>query len=133
PSQILVNGIPMDSWGLTWVDLAPGQYTLSFTHVEGFTEPAPQTVTVTAGQTTVAQGNFVQRGSLRVLTSPGVPATISMDGVPRNNWGMWTDMPAGTHTVCFGWAPSAVAPPCQTVTVNAGSLTTITGTYTPGP
>jgi hypothetical protein len=36
--------------------------------------------------------------------------------------------------VCFGWAPSSVAPPCpQPAIVVAGSLTTITGTYTPGP
>jgi spore germination protein YaaH len=129
PSQILVNGVPMDSWGLTWVDLAPGQYTVSFTHVEGYTEPAPQTAVVTAGSATAVQGSFTQRGSLRVITNPAEPANITVDGVPRNDWGMWTDVPVGSHTVCFGWAPSAIAPPCQTVTVNAGALTTVTGSY----
>jgi len=133
PSQILLNGVPMDSWGLNWVDLAPGSYTLSFTHVEGYTEPSPQTVVVTAGATTVVQGSFTQRGSLRVITSPAEPANITVDGLPRNNWGMWTDVPVGSHTVCFGLVPSTLAPPCQTVTVNAGALTTVTGTYTPGP
>jgi hypothetical protein len=129
PSQILVNGVPMDSWGLTWVDLAPGTYTLSFTHVEGWTEPSPQQVTVTAGQATVVQGSFVQRGELHVVTSPAVPAAITMDGVVRNSWGVFTDVPVGSHVICFGWAPSAVAPPCQTVTVTAGSLTSVTGSY----
>jgi hypothetical protein len=133
PSQILVNGVPMDSWGLTWVDLAPGTYTVTFTHVEGWTEPELLPVTVTAGQTTVVQGSFVQRGELHVVTSPAVPAQITMDGTVMNNWGVFTDVPVGSHQVCFGWAPSAVAPPCQTVTVTAGALTTITGTYTPGP
>jgi Glycosyl hydrolases family 18 len=129
PSQILVNGVPMDSWGLTWVDLAPGTYTVSFTHVEGWTEPSPQQVTVTGGQITVLQGSFVQRGELHVVTSPAVPATISMDGLARNSWGVFTDVPVGSHVICFGWAPSMVAPPCQTVTVTAGSLSSVTGAY----
>ena len=83
PSQILVDGVPRDSFGLNWLDLPPGSYTVSFTHVEGYTEPAPQTVTVNAGATTTVQGNFVQRGSLRVITSPAVPGTITVDGIPR--------------------------------------------------
>jgi Ni,Fe-hydrogenase III small subunit len=138
PSQILVNGVPRDSWGLTWVDLAPGTYTVSFTHVEGWTEPAPQQVTVTAGATTTVNGVFTQRGSLRVTTNPAVPSTISVGGVPRNEWGMWTDLPTGSHQVCFGPVAGFAPPPCQTVNVTAGNLTTVTGNFTasagaPGP
>lgn len=59
-----------DSWGLTWLKLAPGSHTVSFTHVEGSTEPAAQTVTITTGGTTVVTGTFSQRGSFRVLTTP---------------------------------------------------------------
>jgi probable HAF family extracellular repeat protein len=131
PSQILLDGTPMDSWGLNWVDLAPGSHVLSFTHVEGYTEPTPQTVVVTSGGTTTVVGSFVQRGSLRVLTSPAEPAGITVDGVPRNNWGMWTDLPVGSHRVCFGPVAGFVAPACQLVTLSAGMLTTVTGTYTP--
>ncbi len=139
PSQILVDGVPRDSFGLNWLDLPPGSYTVSFTHVEGFTEPAPQTVTVNAGATTTVQGNFVQRGSLRVITSPAKPGTITVDGIPRNDWGMWTDLPVGTHTVCFGPVQGFNAPACQNnVVLTAGNLTTVTGVYTanaaaPGP
>ena len=75
-------------------------------------------------------GVFTQRGSLRVITSPSVAAAISVDGVPRNNWGMWTDLPAGSHQVCFGAVANFNAPACQTVTVTQGQLTTVTGTYT---
>ncbi len=133
PSQILLDDVPRDSWGLTWLDLPAGSYNLSFTHVEGWTEPAPQTVTVAAGQTVAVAGAFTRRGSLRVSTSPGVPAAISVDGIPRNNWGMWTDLPAGAHEVCFGPAAGYAPPPCQNVTVTAGALTEITGTYTASP
>jgi alpha-tubulin suppressor-like RCC1 family protein len=135
PAQITITpsgGGPYiaDSWGLNWLELAPGSYTVSFNHVDGWAEPAPQTVTVTAGNTTTATGTFTQRGFLRVMTSPGVAGTISVDGNPTNDWGMWTDIPTGSHTVCFGPAPGYDnAPACQTTTVNAGVETDVTGTY----
>ena len=103
---------------------------MSFTHVEGFTEPAPQTVTVVAGATTTVNGVFTARGSLRVVTSPAVASQISVDGVPRNDWGLWTDFPTGSHQVCFGAVAGFTPPACQNVTVNAGALTTVTGTFT---
>jgi hypothetical protein len=130
-SQILIDGVVRNSWGLDWLELDPGTYTVSFTHVEGYTEPAPQQVTVTAGQTTTLAGSFTQRGSLRVITSPAVPATITVDGVPRNDWGLWTDMPTGNHQVCFGWAVGYTAPVCQTVNLTTAGAT-IQGTYVPG-
>ena len=138
PSQVEINGIPMDDWALNWVKLPPGQYTVSFSDLQGFTTPAPQTVTVTAGQTTTVQGNFIRRGNLRVVTSPPVPSTISVDGVPRNDWGVWTDLPAGSYQVCFGDVAGFNTPSCQTANLTAGQTTVITGTFTvnaaaPGP
>jgi hypothetical protein len=119
-----------DSWGLTWLELAPGSYTVSFSHVQGYTEPAPQAVSITAGNTTVVPASFTQRGFLRVTTSPAVAGTITVDSVPRDDWGMWTDIPTGSHTVCFGGvAGYASTPPCQTVTVNAGVETDLAGVY----
>jgi hypothetical protein len=135
PTQITIKpsgGSPYlaDSWGLNWLELAPGSYTVSFAHVQGYTEPAPQTVTLTAGSTTVVPASFTQRGFLRVTTSPAVAGTITVDRVPRNDWGMWTDLPTGSHTVCFGAAVGyANTPACQTITVNAGVETDVTGSY----
>jgi hypothetical protein len=135
PSQITIKagaGTPYiaDSWGLTWLELPPGSYTVSFSHVQGYTEPAPQTVTITAGNTTLVPANFTQRGFLRVTTSPAVAGTILVDGVPRDDWGMWTDIPTGSHTVCFGQAAGYTnTAGCQTVTVNAGVETDVTGAY----
>jgi glucose/arabinose dehydrogenase len=129
PSQILVDGVPRDTWGLTWLQLAPGSHTVSFTHVQGWTEPAPQTVTVTAGAVTTVAGTFTPRGVLRVVTSPAVPGTISVDGVPRDDWGMWTDLPTGPHQVCFGPVPGKTEPACQGANLPGGALTTVTGTY----
>ena len=103
---------------------------MAFGHVEGYTEPAPQTVTVTAGATTSLTGTFAQLGTLRVTTSPAVPATVSVDGNPADNWGAWTDLPAGAHQVCFGAVTGHTTPPCQTATLTPGTETDITGTYT---
>jgi hypothetical protein len=131
PTQISIDGVIADSWGLNWVELAPGAHTVSFSHIEGWTDPAPVVVTVTDGVITTVAGTFVERGSLRVITSPPVAGTIAVDGSPRNDWGMWTDLPAGLHTVCFGAVAGLTAPACQDVTLAAGALSTVTGTYTP--
>ena len=132
-SQILVNGIPRDEWGLAWVKLAPGTYTVSFASVYGVTAPAPTTVTVAAGATTTVVGQFVVHGSLRVTTSPAVAGTIFVNGIPRDDWGMWQSMPPGTYTVSFGAVPGYVTPAAQTATVTASTTTTITGTYVTAP
>jgi hypothetical protein len=130
PAQIVANGVPRDEWGLTWVKVAPGDYSITFTGVYGHTSPAAATVRVLAGETATYEGVFQAHGSLRVLTSPALPATIFVDGVPRNDWGMWQSMPPGTYTVGFEPLAGYTTPAAQTVTVAAGTLTTVTGRYT---
>jgi hypothetical protein len=129
PSQILVDGRVGDSRGLNWLKLAPGTHTVCFTHIEGWTEPACQSVTVTSGGTSTVMGSFIQRGSLRVVTSPALPSQIKLDGNPTNDWSTWTDVPTGSHVVCFGAVAGYSPPACQTVTVTAGKLTTTTGIF----
>jgi hypothetical protein len=91
---------------------------------------AARTKAVTADATTTVTGSFTQRGFLRVITSPAVAGTIWVDGNPRNDWGMWTDIATGSHTVCFGQAAGvANSPGCQIATVSAGVETDVTGTY----
>ncbi len=129
PATILVNGIPRNDWGLTWVKMAPGTYIVSFKGVYGGTPPAPQSVTVTAGATTVYDGVFVVHGSLRIITSPALPATVFVNGVARDDWGMWQSMPPGTYTISFGDVAGYTTPPPQTAIVAANTLTLITGVY----
>jgi hypothetical protein len=129
PSQIIVDNNPSDTWGLTWMKIAPGSHTVCFRDVPGFATPGCQAVTTTAGATTVVSGVFTQRGTLRVITTPAVASTISVDGTPRNDWGMWTDLDTGSHQVCFGLVAGFTPPSCQTVNVTAGATTTVTGTF----
>ena len=103
---------------------------MCFSWIQGYTTPACQTVAVSAGATTAVVGTFVQRGFLKVSTSPAVNATISVDGIPSDNYGLYTDVPTGSHQVCFGAVASFTnTPACQTVTVSAGATTDVTGTY----
>jgi uncharacterized membrane protein len=129
PAQILVDGIPRDEWGLTWVKMAPGTYTVSFKGVYGLTPPAPQLLTVTASATTTYNAAFTVHGSLRIVTNPALPATVFVNGLPCDDWGMWQSMAPGTYTVSFGDVPGYVTPAPQVAVVAANSLTTITGTY----
>ena len=133
PTQVLVDGQIADSWGLNWLKEGPGTHTVCFTHVEGWTEPACQTVAVNGGATTLVTGSFTQRGSLHVFTSPTVPSQITLDGNPTDDWGMFTDVPTGAHTVCYGKVADYDPPACQSITVNAGALTTTTGTFNSHP
>ncbi|MEZ5176822.1 MAG: hypothetical protein R2746_00670 [Acidimicrobiales bacterium] len=129
PSQIVVDDVPMDRYGLDWLEIAPGPHTVCFTHVEGYTEPGCQDVNVTAGATTTVTGTFTQRGFLRVLTSPALPGTITINGLPANDWGLYTDLPVGTYNICWGFVAGHFIPACQQATISAGQTTTKTGTY----
>jgi hypothetical protein len=129
PAQISANGVIADAWGLNWLELSPGAYTVHFSHVEGYAEPADQVWTVTAGATTTVTGTFIARGELHVTTSLALPGQISVDGHPGDDWGLWTDESTGSHSVCFGPVAGYAAPVCQVVSVSAGSTTSVTGLY----
>ena len=134
PATIYANGNALDEWGTTWVKVPPGTYTISFKTVYGFTVPPPTTVVVNAnGAMTEYEGKFVQHGNLKVETNPPVPATIFVDGIPRNDWGMWQSMEPGTYRVYFGPVAGYVAPGPQTAVVVAGELTSAVGTYVLAP
>jgi hypothetical protein len=140
PTQIGLSSygdaVVADSWGLTWVKLPRVRHTLCFGDVAGFAplsgfdqcrvvwggDHAP-------GEVVEVTQQFARIGVLRVTTSPPTPTTIVVDGVARNDWGMWTDFPNGQHTVCFTNVPGKKAPPCQTVTVTPGQTTTVTGSF----
>ena len=133
PSQISRDGAVMDSWGLAWLKVGSGAHVISFSDIEGFTTPADVNTNVPLGGVATVTGTFVPRGLLRVLTSPASPATIFVDGMPRNEYGMWTWLPTGSHEVCYGFVGGLFSPICETVNLTAGVQTTVTGTYIADP
>lgn len=138
PGEIEVDGVGRDRWGLNWVTLPVGAHQVCFGEVAGYAAPECQDVTLSLGATSTVEGVYAPNGYLRVVTSPAVASTIAVDGVPRNDWGLWTEMPPGDHQVCFGKVAGFVAPACRQVTVVAGSTLVTTGAFTadaaaPGP
>src|SRR2546428_3284710 len=133
PGKIIVDGVPRDEWGLAWMKIAPGTHTVSFGGLNGLATPTAQTVTTTSGATTTVQGNYGANGYLRVITNPALASTISVNGVPRNDWGMWTALPPGTYTVHFGLVAGYNPPADQTAIVTAGAPTAIPGPPVPEP
>ena len=129
PSQITVDGSSADTWGLNWLEIAPGEHTVCFSALQGYTTPACQDVMVTAGATSTVTGTFTETGFLQVQTSPPVAGTVYLNGQPTDDWGLYTDLPAGAYSLCFGAVPGYTAPPCQSATVTAGSTTEVTGIY----
>lgn len=133
PSRLRLNGLVANDWGLDWVKLAPGDYAVDYGGVRTFTRPASETATITAGEITVVNAMFEANAFMRVITDPPVPGTIYIDGTPRDDWGLWTDFPAGSYEVCFGPVSGFVAPMCQTPTLTGGALTVVTGAYAAAP
>ncbi|HKZ88926.1 MAG TPA: DNRLRE domain-containing protein [Thermoplasmata archaeon] len=133
PGKIIVDGVARDEWGLTWMKIASGDHTVTFSDLSGLAPPAAQTITAVSGQTSIVVGNYAIQGFLRVLTEGALDPTIYVNGEPNNDWGMWREAAPGTYTVSFGAVAGFTPPAAQTVTVNAGATTTVVGTYTTNP
>lgn len=133
PTTISVDGVRLSDREINKVPLAAGQHTLSFTDVPGFVTPGPMELNVSAGDTTSVVASFVALGGLKVVSQPAVQTTISVDGVPRDDWGMWLWIAAGTHTVSFGQVAGYDSPQNITVKVRAGYVSTVTGMFTENP
>ncbi len=126
--NILVDGVSKGtgSWS---GPVNTGSHTVSFGAVSGYTTPSQQTVNVNTGQTTAVTGTYVLTpGTLSVTTTP-VNGNILVDGVSKGT-GSWSGpVNTGSHTVSFGAVSGYTTPSQQTVTVNTGQTTAVTGTY----
>ena len=146
PARIFIDGIPRENWGLTYVKMPAGSYTLSFSNVSGFDNPETITVTNDPGGTPTTQpistpvvispgvitkvvAGFIQLGNLHVGTSPAVPATIYVNGKPMDDWGMWVDLLPGSYTVSFEPLNGFKTPADSIMNVVAGATTTVIGEY----
>lgn len=133
PTVVSADGVPMDGWSIKSVPLPVGEHEVSFSDVPGFATPAPMMVSILEGDTTTVIGHFAELGLLRVVSEPAVKATISVDGIPRDDYGVWMYVEPGVHTVSFGPVAGYDAPADQTVKVRAGSTSMVTGVFSSNP
>jgi len=131
--SIYVDGTRVGS-GVVSIPVLPGQYTISFGAVSGYTTPAPQTVTVATGETKSATGVYTPtvptNATLQISTSP-VAGPIFVDGSGVGTGSAEVEVPAGQHTVSFGNVEGYDLPDIQVFTVAAGETRTVTGYYSP--
>ena len=138
PGKILVDDIPRDEWGLNWMKIAPGTHAISFGDVPCLGTPPDVAVQTETGRVTEVEGIYRSMGSLRVTMDPPLPSTITVNGVPSNDWGVWLCVPPALYEVSFGPVAGFVPPVARTVTVQAGQVTHVVGTFqadpgSPGP
>lgn len=136
------TAVPLDNWGVfTWIT-ASHAYEVCFGPVAGHLAPPCQTVLASqtgAGAAVSLTGTYSPSaqapgptgvGSLRVTTSPAVPAVVSVDGIPRDAWGLdWLAIEPGAHEVCFSDITGLGTPDCTEAVVSAGETTSVVGTY----
>jgi len=118
--------------------LTPGQHTIEFKDVSGWTKPSNQTVPINDGQTTTGNGTYtevMQSGSLQVTITPqgaiDAGAQWRVDGGAWHNSGYTqSGLSVGSHTVEFSSVTGWAKPGNQTVTINESQTTTTSGIYT---
>ena len=132
PSTIFVDGIWRNTWELNWVKLAMGEHVVSYTDVPGYVTPEPISIQIeNNGVTTEVVAPFVECGTLNVSVEPSLLATILVDGFPRGEGVLSSQLPPGTYNISFGVVEGYDAPANQTVTVVSGETVVAVGTYSP--
>jgi hypothetical protein len=124
------------SSGATVSDLSVGSHTVSFSTITGWNTPINENVTIGNGSTTPASGTYTQQtGYLQVSIYPS--GAVNAGAQWQENGGAWQNngttitLPVGNYTVSFNTIAGWNTPGNQNVTINNGSTTTPSATYTP--
>jgi len=131
PATLYIGGTSVDPWGLDYLPLPPGNYTVRFGDVPYYVTPPSQNVTIQADEVKVVVGSYVKAGLLKVETSPPVPGVIYVNGIARAVWGLdYLPVIPGVYNVSFGNVDGFVTPQFQIVSVLRDQVTTVVGNYT---
>jgi hypothetical protein len=116
--------------------LLPGEHTIAFKSLAGWTSPTPQKVLVTAKEMANAAGLYTRTGSLTVSITPSAVIAAGgqwqVDGGAFQNSG--SSVPAlamGSHTIRFKPVAGWITPPDQVVNVAPSQAAPVIGAYTP--
>ena len=121
--------------GVTAAALSTGTHVIGFKSLQGWGTPGNQNVIVAANKTTAATGTYSQKaGSLTgaILPTEAIDAGAEwkVDDGPWQKSGITiSGLSIGTHTVTFKTVTGWTGPGNQNVTIEAGKVATLTGTY----
>jgi len=116
-------------------NVAAGLHTVEFMGVEGWNEPAPESVRVSGGLTTSIERSYVQQtGSIRVRILPDGAVTLGArwrvaGDVWRSSGQVVGALPVGTYRVEFEPIPDWMTPAAQDVDVSDALTTDIKVRY----
>ncbi|MBN1678198.1 MAG: ABC transporter permease, partial [Candidatus Thermoplasmatota archaeon] len=99
-----------DVRGVDMLRLRPGNYSLSFSDVPGFSTPDPQTIRIFAGEVLEYSAQFNELCLLSVNTDPYLPSTIYVNGAGRNEGSLYVYVPAGKYDITFRSVPDYHVP-----------------------
>jgi hypothetical protein len=134
PATIYLNGVPVAVWGLDYLPLPPGTYTIRFGDVPYYVTPADQTVEVVQGQVSIVVGDYVKAGLLKVETNPPLPSIIYLNGTPVAVWGLdYLPVKPGTYLISFSDVDDYDTPHSVTINVRSDELVVVRGNFTPNP
>ena len=137
PSGADLAGAQWQVDGGEWYDsgsnvyLVPGQHSLAFSTVPGWSPPANETVTVQAGATSSINATYLPAGSLQVTLNPWF-VSWRLDGGPWQ-FGSTTlgNIPVGVHTVSFSGYYGYSTPAPVTVSISQYQTNSLVENYLP--
>lgn len=134
-AQWAIDGGTWQNSGDTIQGLVPGEHTLIFKSIVGWTEPASEVITLTNGTATTLARAYQQQATLTINIEPLAAratgqATWRVDGGPWLESGTTSsNLNPGAHTLEFSSADGWIPPPLETVVLSAGQFLTLTRLY----
>jgi hypothetical protein len=129
-AQWRVDGSGWNASGATATGLAPGDHTIEYLALPGYSGPATETVSLAAGQTSALSRSYTPLASFSVVLEPA-NGQWRLDGGGWNASGaVLANLATGSHSVDYSTVPGYVAPPAESVNLVGGSNPTLTRTYT---
>lgn len=127
------DGGPWLASGHLLENLTPGQHTIGYGSVEGWTAPASVSITLSNGFAATITGTYQQQASLRINLEP---MAVKTDATWRVDGGVWnksgvtvSNLDAGPHSIEYGSVSGWSAPASESVTLAAGDAAEITRQY----
>jgi len=126
----------MSGSGTSWSDseVTPGDYTITYGNVAGYTTPSPETQTVAGGATTAFTGTYAALATVgTIVVNTNISASFTLTG-PTTYTGSGTsttqtNAPIGTYTIAYGNVAGYTTPAAASQVLTTGGTITFAGTY----
>ncbi|MEI6647890.1 MAG: hypothetical protein WCP12_17770, partial [bacterium] len=137
PSWAVAQGARWQLTGDVWrtngvISVYPGNYTIAFTNLPGWTTPATREIVVVSSQTTTVVAVYVKTGFLSVSILPS--DAVAAGAVWQLTGDVWRtngviELTPGLYTVAFTNMPGRITPATRQVEVVSDQTTNVVAVY----